>query len=515
MRTRWFAAQLPTIQMPMNASIDSTPPVDSPSVRNSLTNAGRMLMLVTAFLGWMCAGFLLSITSVVLQPASIDLLSRTGELDRVRYSELSVRAKQKPSAASTTSSPLSDEEQAELQRGNILVGTWVAWLKCAFLFGAALGGLCFGAIGDRFGRTKGMGLAILTYSLMAGIGYFSARPVDLLVCWFLACMGVGGMWPNGVALVAEAWSSLSRTASAGIIGSAANIGIYGMSSLMMCYPPVPTGAGDSIQNMVSSVTNVQSYLTWTKSPPVPTDWRWAMLFAATPAVLGLFSLIAVPESPLWLTRRNPSDSNTKGGVGTREIFQPPYLWITLVGIALATIPIIGGWGSSDWMVQWADRVGDTNPSLKADVNRARAFTGIVGCLVGGWIASRLGRRLTYFLTSLGALSFAQYIFRFVVPTDPYFLWWVSGLGLVNGIYFGWLPFCLPELFPTRARSAGAGVSFNFGRILTAVTVFATGALMSYFKGDYAEIGRVTSLIYVMGLVVIWFAPDTSQKRLED
>jgi hypothetical protein len=95
------------------------------------------------------------------------------------------------------------------------------------------------------------------------------------------------------------------------------------------------------------------------------------------------------------------------------------------------------------------------------------------------------------------------------------LWWVSAFGLFSGIYFGWLPFCLPELFPTRARSAGAGVSFNFGRILTAVTVFATGALMSYFEGDYARIGRVTSLVYVIGLVVIWFAPDTSKKRLED
>ncbi|WP_010584001.1 MFS transporter [Schlesneria paludicola] len=504
----------------MTASTNS-PPLEGPlRTENRLTNSGRILMLITAFLGWMCAGFLLSITSVALQPAAIDLLARTGQLDQARYFELSTRSKQKPGSPSASSVPLTETDTLELQRGNILVGEWVAWLKCAFLFGAALGGLCFGAIGDRFGRTKGMGLAILTYSIMAGAGYFSARPVDLLVCWFLACMGVGGMWPNGVALVAEAWSSLSRTASAGIIGSAANIGIYAMSSLMIYYPPVPSGAGASVSKMFLSLTNFQGGLSFTKVAPVPTDWHWVMIFAAVPAVLGLFSLIAVPESPLWLARRAAVDSTAKGAagknaVGTREIFRPPYLWITIIGISLATIPIIGGWGSSDWMVQWADRVGDTNPSLKADVNRARAFTGIVGCLLGGWIASLVGRRLTYFLTSLGALCLAQYIFRFVVPTDASFLWWVSALGLVNGIYFGWLPFCLPELFPTRARSAGAGVSFNFGRILTAVTVFATGALMSYFKGDYAEIGRVTSLVYAIGLVVIWFAPDTSKNRLED
>ncbi len=330
-----------------------------------------------------------------------------------------------------------------------------------------------------------MGLAILTYSAMAGAASLACRPEDLLVCWFLACMGVGGMWPNGVALVSEAWSSLSRTASAGIIGSAANIGIFLMSSLM----------------------------TW-----IQTDsehWRWAMLVAMLPIVLAVISFLLVPESPLWLAQRERSAVEKKPAVGTREIFQPPLLGITLIGIALATIPIVGGWGSADWMVQWADRAGSSHPALKAQVNQARAMTGIIGSLLGGWIASMVGRRQTYFLTSLACLGIAQYTFWFVVPTNPYFLWWVSGLGLFSGIYFGWLPFCLPELFPTRARSAGAGVSFNFGRILTAITVFATGALMAYFKGDYAQIGRVTSLIFAFGLMLIWFVPDTSRKRLEE
>jgi len=453
--------------------------------RRELTNAGRLLMLTTAFLGWLCAGFLLSITSVCMQPAAIDLLARADQLDRQEYLSLSARGKPKPASVPSTASALSTEEKRTLEAGNVLVGKWVAWLKCAFLFGAAAGGLFFGALGDRFGRTKGMGLAILTYSVMAGAAYFSQQPSDLLVCWFLACMGVGGMWPNGVALVSEAWSSLSRTASAGIIGSAANIGIFLMSSLM----------------------------TWQKTDSE--HWRWVMLIAAAPIVLAAISFLFVPESPLWLAQRARNSTGTSPAVGKGEIFRPPYLWVTLVGITLATIPIVGGWGSADWMVQWADRAGSSHPSLKAEVNQARAMTGIIGSLLGGWIASVFGRRQTYFLASLGALVIAQYTFWYVVPTDRYFLWWVSALGLFSGIYFGWLPFCLPELFPTRVRSAGAGVSFNFGRILTAITVFATGALMSFFKGDYAQIGRVTSLIFVFGLIVIWFVPDTSQKRLEE
>jgi hypothetical protein len=72
-----------------------------------------------------------------------------------------------------------------------------------------------------------------------------------------------------------------------------------------------------------------------------------------------------------------------------------------------------------------------------------------------------------------------------------------------------------ELFPTRVRSTGGGMSFNFGRILTAVTIFATGAFMAWFAGDYARIGRVTSLVFVAGMLIPWLAPDTSGKQIED
>ena len=190
-----------------------------------------------------------------------------------------------------------------------------------------------------------------------------------------------------------------------------------------------------------------------------------------------------------------------------------------MGILLATIPIIGGWSTANWMVPWAENAGAAanppNPFLKAQVNQARALTGMVGSLLGGWIATFVGRRLTYALVSAACLFIAQYTFWFKVPTDWDFLFWVAGLGFFSGIYFGWLPLFLPELFPTRVRSTGAGVSFNFGRILTAITVFAAGMLMEYFQGDYARIGRMTSLFFALGIVAVFLAPDTSRKELED
>jgi hypothetical protein len=88
-------------------------------------------------------------------------------------------------------------------------------------------------------------------------------------------------------------------------------------------------------------------------------------------------------------------------------------------------------------------------------------------------------------------------------------------GLVSTLFFGWLPLCLPELFPTRVRASGAGLSYNFGRFLVAGAVLAAGALTSAFDGDYAKAGAIMGSIYGLGMVVIWFAPDTTGKKLED
>lgn len=448
----------------------------------TLSATGRYLVLVCAFLGWLCAGMHMSITQLVGQPAAIDLLARSGRLDATRYQSLNQKVP-KATAGKTVATELSSEDLQQFHHWQSLIARWFAWYQCAFLFGAASGGLLFGRLGDRIGRAKAMSFSILTYSTMAGAAYFSTSPEQLLIYWFLACTGVGGMWPNGVALVSEVWSSMSRPMVAGVIGTSANIGIFLFATLA------------------------------TQVKITPLDWRWVMLAGAMPLVLGLFSLVVVPESPRWLSTRL-SQVNSRQSASQDDIFRPPLLGITLVGILLATIPVIGGWCTANWMVPWADNAS-SNPFLKAQVNQARALTGVAGSLIGGWVAVGLGRRRTYALASACCLMISQYTFWFVTPTDSLFLFWVAGLGFFSGIYFGWLPLFLPELFPTRVRSTGAGVSFNFGRIATAATVFTAGMLMEAFNGDYARIGRVTSLFFAVGIFAILLAPDTSQNELQD
>ena len=250
-----------------------------------------------------------------------------------------------------------------------------------------------------------------------------------------------------------------------------------------------------------------------------------MLLGAGPLVLGLLVFFVVPESPKWLSDRErrsagndtTEDTATVQAVSTWEVFKSPLLGVTLVGILLATVPLLGGWGSANWAIKWADQVGRDvgDPGLKADVGMARSMTGIIGSFLGGWIASLLGRRQSYFAASLIALGSAQYLFWSLSPEQTSFVVWFGVLGLFSGFYFGWLPLFLPELFETRVRSTGAGVCFNFGRIITAITVFATSILITTFDNDYSLIGRATSLIYLLGAIGICLLPKGVGGEIKD
>jgi hypothetical protein len=65
------------------------------------------------------------------------------------------------------------------------------------------------------------------------------------------------------------------------------------------------------------------------------------------------------------------------------------------------------------------------------------------------------------------------------------------------------------------RSTGTGVSFNFGRYLSAIGVLSTGAIAGVYSLDYARLGQITSLVFALGMLIIWLAPDTSRRSLAE
>jgi len=362
------------------------------------------------------------------------------------------------------------------------VGLWMGRITALFLIGAAFGGVVFGWLGDRIGRVRAMTLSILAYSVFTGLCYFAKEPWHLGALRFLAAFGMGGEWSLGVALVMEAWPRDKRPLLAGIIGAAANVGF----------------------------ALIAVFGLWLKV--TQQNWRWVMVAGAAPAILALLVQWFVPESERW------KESVKKEGAARplREIFSSSLLTTTLLAIAFASIALIGTWGSVQWLPVWADQLtGGKMPQAKAVTQILSGVGAVFGCLIGAVVAGKFGRRPAYFALSLVSLLLCQFLFRRVDAYGTSFLVLVFCIGGVTAAFYGWLPLYLPELFPTRVRATGQGLSFNSGRILAAVGALGQGQLVSHYGGSYAKAGAVITLVYVLGLVLIWLAPETKDRPLPE
>src|SRR5207248_6400407 len=172
----------------------------------------------------------------------------------------------------------------------------------------------------HFGRVLGMSVAVMCYSIWTLACYFATSADEMLIFRFLACLGVGGVWPNAVALVAEAWPDASRPLLAGLLGAAANVGFVALGVVGYCIPITDDA------------------------------WRWVFLVAAAPGLLGVVILLAVPESPRWLAGRSVGATGAKDGSPLRDVLRPPLLSRTLLGVALGAIPVVGSAANANWLV---------------------------------------------------------------------------------------------------------------------------------------------------------------------
>jgi hypothetical protein len=113
---------------------------------------------------------------------------------------------------------------------------------------------------------------------------------------------------------------------------------------------------------------------------------------------------------------------------------------------------------------------------------------------------------------LGSLVIVPTLFLGSSPADPWFFPVVFLGGAITAAFYGWLPLYLPEIFPTSIRATGQGFGFNFGRVIAAIGVLQLVNLRNLF--DVAgQVYAVLAAIYVVGLVLIWFAPETKGKPL--
>jgi len=140
---------------------------------------------------------------------------------------------------------------------------------------------------------------------------------------------------------------------------------------------------------------------------------------------------------------------------------------------------------------------------------------VVGCMIAPFLGVWMGRRNGYFLLCALSLIVCLGMYLGMSEYNNGLLFVIFLAGATAASFYGWLPLYLPELFPTRVRATGQGVSFNAGRIIAAGGAWGKGYLMASVNGDYAKAGAFITLVYVVGMAVIWFAPETKGKPLPE
>ena len=99
------------------------------------------------------------------------------------------------------------------------------------LISAAVGGIAFGVIADRFGRKRALMAAVLIYSIFTAACGFAQTAMQLAVFRVLLGLGMGGEWATGAALVSETFPAKHRGKALAFVQSSWAIG-YGLAALV-------------------------------------------------------------------------------------------------------------------------------------------------------------------------------------------------------------------------------------------------------------------------------------------
>jgi hypothetical protein len=383
---------------------------------------------------------------------------------------------------------------------------YAGYATAIFILGWATGGLVFGLLGDRWGRTRTMMATILLYSLFTGLSALAVRWWDFALYRFLCGMGIGGEYAAGVALVAEVMPERARPYCLGLLQGLAALGQVAGSAVSLAIGPQAEIAGVA-------------------------GWRWLFLVGVLPALLVVVIRLSLREPESWLRARGELDKQL-GDLG--EIVRDRrWRFHTLVGMTLGIAGQIGIWGIGFWTPELirGSLLESRPPEVTVQQWKAvedrfvglgtllQDLAGMLGIYAFTLVTAHLGRRWTFaaaYLLALGAtlLTFG----RLREAGDVY--WMVPLLGFCVSSVFGGFAIYFPELYPTRLRSTGTGLCYNVARYVTALGPLTLGKLtLLYASLGYALPLRPAAMtlagVFLVGVLVLPFAPETKGRPLPD
>jgi MFS family permease len=386
---------------------------------------------------------------------------------------------------------------------------WAGIAISSTLLGWGLGGMAGGIMADYVGRKRMMMLSVFFYALFAGLTAFSTSFAMLAGLRFLTGLAMGSEWSTGVALVAETWPDRARPKGCGFLQSG-----FGWGTLLAAV----------------------IWLVLARLDPLgPDTWRLMFLVGAIPALFVLYIRRAVNESERWLaalrekrwatTEEDARHARAPVGAARRpftlaEIFREPEgRRRVLLAFLLSLATTVGWWAISSWLPIYttglARAANYPTPEIWGQW-AALVYTigAVIAYLLSGFIADAIGRRLFLFCTFAGALVMTPVTYLWT--KSPELMLVVAG---VNGFFtlgcaYSWMAIYLAELFTSSVRSTASSFVFNAARLIAWVFPIIAGTMISSF-GGIPRAAMVLGSIYVLGLIVPWFMPETRGKPLPE
>jgi MFS family permease len=391
---------------------------------------------------------------------------------------------------------------------NATVDQQAAWATSIFMIGWAIGGIFFGVLGDRLGRAKTMTITILTYTVFTGISLFSTGILDFNVYRFLCGLGVGGQFAVGVALVAEVVPQRARPYALGFVQAASAVG-----NMIAALAGILIGQLEAAGSLTGG---------WAA-------WRWEFLVGALPAPLAFIVFAKLKEPEQWLRARH--EKKKLGSYG--ELFgDPRWKRNAIVGFLLAFAGVVGLWGIGFFsydlfrpvLVNTFTQQGLVGKALDGKVTTWIGLTSLfqnLGSFCGIYAFTYLthytGRKKAFAISFVAAMVMTAYTFWNLRQLSDIF-WMIPLMGFAQLSLFGGYSIYLAELFPTRLRSTGTSFCYNVGRLAAAAGPFTLGYLTKeVFHGPDAMryAGVTMSLVFLVGLAALPFAPETKGKPLPE
>jgi MFS family permease len=433
---------MPVLPATSLASVPPGPPADGQVTQLKELSPQQWKSGIAAWLGWLFDGLDMHLYVLVATPFVAELLG--------------------PNAAADT-------------------GFYSSWIQAAFLIGWALGGGCFGRVADRLGRSRALMLTILTYALFTGLSFFVQTWQQLLVCRFLAALGIGGEWAVGASLLSETWPRRWRPWMAAVLQTAVNLGVMLASLAAFVLAKYP--------------------------------FRTVFLVGLLPALVVLWIRRAVPEPEEWQGARRRAGQAAPKFV---ELFQGTVRRTTALTLLVCAFALTAHWAFLFWYVQHLRNLPDLADWDVPDKSRLVStvvwvVTGV--SIAGNFLAAWLARWLKYrrAIAFLCVAYFLSMLATYSAPHDHRILWYgYTAIGLCQGV-FALFTMYLPPLFPTLLRTTGAGFCYNFGRI--------AAGLGTVFFGLYGRVGDYRLALFWAGFLflpaagIAWILPDLPEEQL--